>query len=92
MGDTSLMVMVKSREYEALKKAAEGGGAGDFISDLVKRLESSFSVPRKERSRLRKAAEAACLDDKVSFDDNPAIEGASWVNCWIQIPREGEEV
>lgn len=91
MGDTSLMVMVKEREYEALKRAAEGG-AENFVSDLVKRLESSFSVPRKERSRLRKAAEIACLDDNVCFDDNPAVEGENWVNCWIKIPREGGEV
>jgi hypothetical protein len=87
VGDTSLMIMIKRREYEALKRSV-GSGAENPISDLLQRIESSFSLPRQERERLCKAAKIMCTDDRVSFDDHPSVEEGGWVNCWIQIPEE----
>lgn len=99
MGDTSLMVTINRREYEALKRLVEGGAEyqsdRNWISDLIGRIDSDFGLPWQERKSLRQAAEAVCLDDKVAFDDDPAVEISkkkeTWVNCWIRLPTEGEE-
>ena len=92
MSDTSLMVSVNRREYEALRELVGHNREqpSSLVSDFLVRLESSFSLPRQERNLLRNVAQLNCVDDNVFFDDNPAVElgEETWVNCWLRLHKE----